>query len=325
MEDCLSEKLLIPDESRFVMFPIQDQDIWDMYQKAEDCFWRAQEVDLSKDKSDWDRLNNDERRFISMILAFFAASDGIVNENLAERFLKEVQLAEARAFYGMQIAMENIHSIMYSKLIDKYIDDKFERIKLFNAINNYDCIRKKADWALNWIEDKSSCFAMRLIAFACVEGIFFSGAFCSIYWLKKRKIMPGLTFSNELISRDEALHTEFAVLLYNKLSNKLDKELVLKIVTEAVKIEQQFICDALPCRLIGMNNQLMSKYIEFVADRLLTQLGNEKYYNTSNPFDWMELISIEGKTNFFEKRVGEYALANKDSKLEEDFSFDGEF
>ena len=325
MEDCLSEKLLIPDDSRFVMFPIQDQDIWDMYQKAEDCFWRAQEVDLSKDKSDWNRLSNDERRFISMILAFFAASDGIVNENLAERFLKEVQLAEARAFYGMQIAMENIHSIMYSKLIDKYIDDKFERIKLFNAINNYDCIRKKADWALNWIEDKSSSFAIRLIAFACVEGIFFSGAFCSIYWLKKRKIMPGLTFSNELISRDEALHTEFAVLLYNKLSNKLDKDLVLKIVSEAVKIEQQFICDALPCRLIGMNNQLMSKYIEFVADRLLVQLGNEKHYNTSNPFDWMELISIEGKTNFFEKRVGEYALANKDSKLEEDFAFDGDF
>lgn len=326
MECIQNEKILNPDEERFVMFPIKDEEIWQMYQKSEDCFWRAQEVDLSKDLDDWRGLNNDEKKFISMILAFFAASDGIVNENLATRFMSEVQLAEARAFYGMQIAMENIHSIMYSKLIEKYIENKSEKLNLFRAINNFPCIRQKADWALKWIEDKNSNFATRLLAFACVEGIFFSGAFCSIYWLKKRKIMPGLTFSNELISRDEALHTEFAVLLYNKLENKLDKSIIHNIIQEAVIIEQKFICEALPCRLIGMNSELMSKYIEFVADRLLIQLGNEKIYNTANPFDWMELISIEGKTNFFEKRVGEYALANKENELDNStFNFDGDF
>jgi ribonucleoside-diphosphate reductase subunit M2 len=305
------------------MFPIQDQDIWEMYKKAEDCFWRAQEVDLSKDLSHWLSLTNDERYFISMVLAFFAASDGIVLENLGLRFMTEVQIAEAKAFYGFQIAMENIHSIMYSQLIETYISDSNEKSKLFNALENFSCIKKKADWALKWIGDKDSNFATRLVAFACVEGIFFSGAFCAIFWMKKRGLMPVLTFSNELISRDEALHTEFAVLLYNKLENRLENEKIEEIIKNAVEIEKEFICEALPCNLIGMNSKLMSQYIEFVADRLAVQLGNNKIYNSSNPFDFMEMISIEGKTNFFERRVGEYAMAKKDNDGGNDaFDFD---
>lgn len=306
-----AEPLLTSDDNRFVMFPIKDQDIWKMYKKQVECFWRAEEIDLSKDVNHWEALNGDEKHFISMILAFFAASDGIVLENLAVRFMGDVQLAEARAFYGFQIAMENIHSESYSLLIDTYIKNNEEKTKLFNAIDNFPCIKKKSDWAQKWIKDNRSSFATRLVAFACIEGIFFSGAFCSIYWLKKRGLMPGLTFSNELISRDEALHTEFAVLLYNKLQKKINKSRIHEIIKEAVDIEIEFICDALPCRLIGMNSELMSQYIKFVADRLLLQLGYDKIYNVANPFDFMELISLEGKTNFFERKVGEYGLANK--------------
>ena len=304
------EPLLTADDSRFVMFPIADDSIWKMYKKQVDCFWRAEEVDLSKDTTHWESLSNDEKNFVSMILAFFAASDGIVLENLGMRFMGEVQLSEARAFYGFQIAMENIHSEMYSVLIDTYIKDREEKNRLFNALENFECIKKKGDWAQKWINDKRSSFATRLIAFACVEGIFFSGAFCSIYWLKKRGLMPGLTFSNELISRDEALHTEFAVLLYNKLVKKLPKAKIVEIIKEAVEIEKEFICDALPCRLIGMNADLMKQYIEFVADRLCLQLGAGEIFKTSNPFEFMELISLEGKTNFFEKRVGDYSLVS---------------
>ena len=317
----ITEPLLTEDESRYVMFPIQDQNIWSMYKKQVDSFWRAEEVDLSKDLSHWKGLTEEERYFIKMVIAFFAASDGIVMENLAMRFMNDVQLSEARAFYGFQIAMENIHSEMYSLLIETYINDKDEKNKLFNAVKTFPCIRKKADWAIKWINDKRSSFATRLLAFACVEGIFFSGAFCSIYWLKKRGLMPGLTFSNELISRDEALHCEFAILLYSKLLKKTRKDKVYELIKEAVEIEKEFICEALPCRLIGMNSQLMSQYIEFVADRLVVQIGYEKIYKASNPFDFMELISLEGKTNFFEKRVSDYALANKEVK-DDVFSID---
>lgn len=281
-----------------------------MYKKQVDSFWRAEEVDLSKDLSHWKQLTHDEQYFIKMIIAFFAASDGIVSENLAIRFMSDVQLSEARAFYGFQIAMENIHSEMYSLLIETYISDPEEKHRLFNSIHHFPCIKRKADWAIKWIQDKNASFATRLLAFACVEGIFFSGSFCSIFWLKKRGLMPGLSFSNELISRDEGMHCEFAVLLYSKLLRKLKKEHVYEIVGEAVDIEKEFICQALPCRLIGMNHTLMSQYIEFVADRLLLQLGYNKLYNSSNPFDFMELISLQGKTSFFEKRVSEYALAN---------------
>jgi ribonucleotide reductase beta subunit family protein with ferritin-like domain len=309
------EPLLQEDVNRYVMFPIKDQDIWKMYKKQEDLFWRAEEIDLSKDNKDWDTLNDDEKHFISMILAFFAASDGIVLENLGLRFMGEVQLSEARAFYGLQIAMENIHSITYSTLIDTYIKDKEQKHKLFNALNEYECIKKKGQWAIKWINDKKSNFATRLVAFACIEGIFFSGAFCAIYWLKKRGLMPGLTFSNELISRDEALHTEFAVLLHSKLEKPLKKQKIHEIISEAVTIELEFINDSLPCRLIGMNQVLMKQYIEFVADRLSVQLGGDKIYESKNPFDWMENISIETKTNFFEDRVSEYSLTTKNSKL----------
>jgi len=309
--DTAIEPLLTSNEQRYVMFPIKSKSIWSMYKKQVECFWRAEEVDLSKDLTSWATLNSDEQFFIKMILAFFAASDGIVNENLAARFMSDVQLSEARAFYGFQIAMENIHSEMYSLLIDTYIRNELEKTHLFEAVKNYPCIKKKADWAIKWINDKTSSFAMRLVAFACVEGIFFSGAFCSIYWLKKRGKMPGLTFSNELISRDEALHTEFAILLYRQLLHPLDVSTIHAVVKEAVTIEQEFICDALPCRLISMNAKLMSQYIEFIADRLTLQLGYTPIYNANNPFDFMELISMEGKTNFFEKRVGEYALATK--------------
>jgi len=308
------EPLLAPDDNRFVMFPIKYQDIWDMYKKQVDCFWRAEEIDLSKDLDNWQSLSRDEKYFVSMILAFFAASDGIVLENIASRFMTDVQVSEARAFYGFQIAMENVHSETYSLLIETYIKDKSEKNKLFNAIENFPCIKKKSDWAQKWIHDNRSSFATRLVAFACVEGIFFSGAFCSIYWLKKRGLMPGLTFSNELISRDEALHCEFAVLLYSKLIKKADKARIYEIIKEAVEIEIEFICDALPCKLIGMNSDLMSQYIKFVADRLVVQLGYKKIYNVENCFPWMELISLQGKTNFFEKRVSEYALATTTGK-----------
>lgn len=309
-----NEPLLTEDDNRFVMFPIQDDSIWKMYKKQMDCFWRAEEIDLSKDLEHWNNLTDNERHFIQMVLAFFAASDGIVLENLGVRFMTEVQLAEARAFYGFQIAMENIHSETYSLLIDTYIKNKAEKDKLFNAINEFECIGKKAKWATKWIDDKRSSFATRLVAFACVEGIFFSGSFCSIFWLKKRGLMPGLTFSNELISRDEALHTEFAVLLYNKLEKKLSKKKIKEIISEAVEIEKEFICDALPCRLLGMNSNMMAQYIEFMGDRLAVQLGNEKIYNVANPFDFMEMISLERKTNFFESRVSDYALATKSGK-----------
>jgi ribonucleoside-diphosphate reductase subunit M2 len=319
-----NETLLIPDDNRFVMFPIKDDSIWKMYKKQVDCFWRAEEIDLTKDLAHWNALSHDEKYFISMILAFFAASDGIVLENLAVRFMKDVQLAEARAFYGFQIAMENIHSESYSLLIETYIKNPTEKDKLFNAITNFPCISKKAEWAQKWIHDKNSNFATRLVGFACVEGIFFSGAFCSIFWLKKRGLMPGLTFSNELISRDEALHTEFAILLYGKLFDKLSETQIHTIIKEAVEIETEFICDALSCRLIGMNSTMMTQYIQFVADRLCLQLGYDKIYNIANPFDFMQLISIESKTNFFERSVSEYALANK-TKNEDIFEFKEDF
>jgi ribonucleotide reductase beta subunit family protein with ferritin-like domain len=324
MSKNITEPLLAPDDNRFVMFPIKYDDIWQMYKKQIDCFWRAEEIDLSKDLDNWNSLNQDERYFISMILAFFAASDGIVLENLASRFMNDVQVSEARAFYGFQIAMENIHSETYSLLIETYIKDKEEKNKFFNAIEHYPCIKKKSDWAQKWINDNRSSFATRLVAFACIEGIFFSGAFCSIYWLKKRGLMPGLTFSNELISRDEALHCEFAVLLYSKLLKKVDKSRINEIIKEAVDIEIEFICKALPCKLIGMNADLMSQYIKFVADRLAVQLGYKKIYNVSNPFDFMELISLDSKTNFFEKRVSEYALATVSGK-EEAFEINEDF
>lgn len=315
------EPLLKEDANRYVMFPIVDQDIWKMYKKQEDLFWRVEEIDLSKDYKDWDVLSGDEKYFISMILAFFAASDGIVLENLGMRFMSEIQISEARAFYGLQIAMENIHSIMYSTLIETYIKDKTDKSKLFNALSEFECIKKKGDWAIKWINDKKSSFATRLVAFACVEGIFFSGAFCAIFWLKKRGLLPGLTLSNEFISRDEALHTEFAVLLHSKLEKPLKKQKIHEIIKEAVTIETEFINEALSCRLIGMNSMLMQQYIEFVADRLSVQLGGDKIYESSNPFDWMENISIEGKDNFFEKRVSEYSLATKVENPQDAFEF----
>ncbi len=306
------EMLLTENPNRFVMFPLTDKPIWDMYKKQMDCFWRAEEIDLSQDLSHWESLNENEKHFIKMVLAFFAASDGIVLENLGMRFLSEVQLPEARAAYGFQLMMENIHSETYSLLIDTYIKDDDEKSKLFKAIDNFPCIKRKSDWAIKWINDKRSSFATRLLAFACVEGIFFSGSFCAIYWLKKRGLMPGLTFSNELISRDEGMHTDFAVLLYSKLAKKAKKQKVHELFKEAVEIEKEFICEALPCRLIGMNDKLMKQYIEFVADRLVVQLGYPKIFNSSNPFDFMEMISLDGKTNFFEKRVGDYSLASGD-------------
>tara|TARA_Y100000816_G_C26093634_1_gene578305 strand:+ start:461 stop:1453 length:993 start_codon:yes stop_codon:yes gene_type:complete len=318
------ELLLTEDPTRYVMFPIKDSEIWDMYKRQVDCFWRAEEIDLSKDMASWATLTSDEQYFIKMILAFFAASDGIVLENLGLRFMGDVQLAEARAFYGFQIAMENIHSEVYSLLIDTYVKNSIEKDQLFNAVESFPCIKKKADWAIKWINDENSSFATRLLAFACVEGIFFSGAFCSIFWLKKRGKMPGLTFSNELISRDEALHTEFAILLYKKLKHQLPESDALQIIKDAVDIEKEFICDALPCRLISMNSTQMSEYIEYCADRLAIQLGYSKIYHTACPFDFMEQISIEGKTNFFEKRVGEYALAKKE-KTDETFDLDDDF
>ncbi|MCG8340104.1 MAG: ribonucleoside-diphosphate reductase small subunit [Cytophagales bacterium] len=324
----VDEPILKENKHRFVLFPIQHHDIWEFYKKAEASFWTAEEIDLSQDLKDWKNLNKGERHFISHVLAFFAASDGIVNENLAENFVAEVQYTEAKFFYGFQIAIENIHSEAYSLLIDTYIKDSQERARLFNAIETLDCVKKKADWALRWVEKGS--FAERLIAFAAVEGIFFSGSFCAIFWLKKRGLMPGLSFSNELISRDEGLHCDFACLIYNNhLKNKLSVEKVTEIITDAVAIEKEFIIDALPVKLIGMNSDLMSQYIEFVADRLLVELKCPKVYNATNPFDFMEMISLQGKTNFFEKRVGEYQKAGVMQKASEKdstkFTLDEEF
>ena len=296
--------------SRFVIFPIQHTAIWKMYKKAQSAYWTAEEIDLTKDKSDWAKLSDNEKHFIKHILAFFAGSDGIVNENLAARFLNEVQYPEAKSFYAFQIAMETVHSETYSLLIDSYIQDPAEKDHLFNAISTIPCIQLKANWALKWITDDAASFATRLVAFACVEGIFFSGAFCAIYWLKERGIMPGLCFSNELISRDESLHTEFAVLLYSYLQNPLSDDMVHAIVKEAVEIEKEFIVDSIPCRMLGMNADLMSIYIEFVADRLLVQLGCSAIYKARNPFDFMDRIGMSNKTNFFEARVSEYAKAN---------------
>ncbi|XP_028296499.1 ribonucleoside-diphosphate reductase subunit M2 [Gouania willdenowi] len=300
------EPLLKDNPRRFVIFPIQYHDIWKMYKKAEASFWTAEEVDLSKDLQHWESLKDEERFFISHVLAFFAASDGIVNENLVERFSQEVQVTEARCFYGFQIAMENIHSEMYSLLIDTYIREPSEREYLFNAIQTLPCVKKKADWALNWIGNQSATYGERVVAFAAVEGIFFSGSFAAIFWLKKRGLMPGLTFSNELISRDEGLHCDFACLMFKHLLNKPNKHTVNDIIRNAVTIEQEFLTESLPVKLIGMNGDLMKRYIEFVADRLLMELGFNKMYEVENPFDFMENISLEGKTNFFEKRVGEY-------------------
>ncbi|MBT3648041.1 MAG: ribonucleoside-diphosphate reductase [Flavobacteriales bacterium] len=325
-ENSTEEPILKEDPSRFVLFPIKHDDIWAFYKKSEASFWTAEEIDLGADLYDWDnKLNDDERFFIKHVLAFFAASDGIVNENLAENFVSEVQYTEAKFFYGFQIAMENIHSETYSLLIDTYIKDKAEKNKLFNAVETIPCVKKKADWALRWIDNGS--FAERLIAFAAVEGIFFSGSFCSIFWLKKRGLMPGLSFSNELISRDEGMHCDFACLLYtDHLINQLPKETVTGIIKDAVEIEKEFVTDALPVSLIGMNAKLMQQYIEFVADRLLLELGCEKVWGSENPFDFMEMISLQGKTNFFEKRVAEYQKSgvangteNQVFKLDEDF------
>lgn len=319
------EPILTPNNKRFVLFPIKHDKVWNMYKQAEASFWTAEEIDLSHDLNDWEKLNNNERHFVSHILAFFAASDGIVNENLAMRFSSEVQIPEARCFYGFQIAIENIHSETYSLLIDTYIRNPKEREHLFNAIETIPCVKKKAEWALKWIESSDS-FAERLLAFAAVEGIFFSGSFCSIFWLKKRGLMPGLTFSNELISRDEGLHCDFACLLYSMLNNKPSEARVKEIILDAVAFEKEFICEALPVDLIGMNSRMMSNYIEFVADRLLVSLGYSKVFKTPNPFDWMELISLQGKTNFFEKRVAEYqksgVMSGKESQV---FSLDAEF
>ncbi|WP_026904501.1 ribonucleoside-diphosphate reductase small subunit [Pedobacter glucosidilyticus] len=318
------EVLLKENKDRFVILPINYPAIWEMYKRHEASFWTAEEIDLSADQKDWENLNDGERHFISHILAFFAASDGIVNENLAVNFMSEVQVPEARCFYGFQIMMENIHSETYALLIDTYIKDPKERTHLLHAIDTVPCVQKKAQWALRWIE--KGTFAQRLVAFAAVEGIFFSGSFCSIFWLKKRGLMPGLTFSNELISRDEGLHCEFACLLYGMLQNKLSKEEVYEIISEAVEIEKEFISEALPVNLIGMNARLMMQYIEFVADRWLVELGYDKKYHATNPFDFMEMISLQGKTNFFEKRVGDYqksgVLSSKEDQafsLEEDF------
>ncbi|ESN92943.1 hypothetical protein HELRODRAFT_154313 [Helobdella robusta] len=320
------EPLLQPNPRRFVIFPIKHQDIWRFYKMAEASFWTTEEVDMSKDMADWNKLNNDEKHFVKHVLAFFAASDGIVNENLVSRFSKEVQLPEARFFYGFQIAIENIHSEMYSLLIETYIQDSDEKDRLLNAIETVPCVAKKAAWALKWIEDHNSSFALRLVAFAAVEGIFFSGSFASIFWLKKRGVMPGLTFSNELISRDEGLHTDFACLLFKYIVNKPDQSTIHQLIKEAVEIEKEFLTNALPVDLIGMNCLLMCQYIEYVADRLLVELHMEKIWKSENPFDFMDHISLEGKTNFFEKRVGEYQkMGVMGTEAKREFKTDADF
>lgn len=326
--DASEEPLLVEDPHRFVLFPIKHHDIWQFYKNHEAAFWTAEEIDLASDLQDWEKLNDGERHFISHVLAFFAASDGIVNENLAVNFLKEVQYAEAKCFYGFQIAMENIHSETYSLLIDTYIKDPTEKDRMLRAIETIPCVQKKAEWALRWIGNGT--FAERLIAFAAVEGIFFSGSFCSIFWLKKRGLMKGLSFSNELISRDEGLHRDFACLLYtDHIVNKLSEETVYSLIKDAVAIEQEFVTESLPVSLIGMNSKLMNEYIEFVADHLLLSLGLQKVYNAVNPFDFMDMISLQGKTNFFEKKVGEYQKAGvKNSSKEREvqqLSFDADF
>src|SRR6056300_1081841 len=324
----LPEPILQENPNRFVIFPIEQQEIWEMYKKQQACIWTAEEIDLSADIDDWrNKLNDNERHFVKHVLAFFAASDGIVNENLAENFVREVQYSEAKFFYGFQIMMENIHSETYSLLIDTYIKDDKEKDKLFKAIETFPAIKKKADWALKWIESDS--FAERLIAFAGVEGIFFSGSFCSIFWLKKRGLMPGLTFSNELISRDEGVHCDFAVHLHNNhIINKVPKKRIREILIDALNIEREFITESLPVSLIGMNAKLMTQYLEFVTDRLLDQFGCEKEFNVTNPFDFMDMINLQGKTNFFEKRVAEYQKAgvlNNDKKEESNFGLDEDF
>jgi len=317
-----SEKLLQENENRYVIFPIQHKQIWKSYKDAVATFWTPEELDLTKDRNDWEKLSNNERHFIKHVLAFFAGSDGIVMENLVERFMSDIQIPEARNFYAYQVFIEGVHSETYSLLIDTYVTDKIEKDRLFRAIQTIPCVKKKAEWAIKWIQDERSSFATRLVAFAAVEGVFFSGSFCSIYWLKKRGMMPGLTFSNELISRDEGMHTDFAVLLYNMLSNRLDEEVIHELFREAVAIEKEFIIDSLPCNLIGMNSELMAQYIEFVADRLIVQLGYNKIWNSRNPFDFMEMISLRPKSNFFEVRVGEYQKAEIGSaefELADDF------
>jgi len=320
------EPLLEENPGRFVLFPIKHDDIWSMYKKAEASFWTAEEIDLASDLNDWNNLTKNERHFISNVLAFFAASDGIVNENLAANFATEVTSPEARCFYGFQIAVENIHSETYSLLIDTYIKDPNEKDRLLNAISTVPCVQKKARWALKWCDQEHASFAERLVAFSAVEGIFFSGSFCAIFWLKKRGLMPGLGFSNELISRDEGLHTDFACLLYSKLVNKLPESRILDIITSAVEIEKEFVSESLPVELIGMNSFLMKQYIEYVADRLLLELGADKHYHTKNPFDFMDMISLQGKTNFFEKRVGEYAKAGVGStQQDQHFDLDADF
>ena len=321
------EPILIENSGRYVLFPIQNNEIWEMYKKHMASFWVATEIDLSADIKDWEKLSNNEKHFIKWVLAFFAASDGIVLENLTENFINDVQLPEARCFYGFQAAMENVHSETYSLLIDTYIKDQKEKNKLLNAIETIPCIKQKANWALDWMNNDAP-FIQRLVAFACVEGIFFSGSFCSIFWLKKRGLMPGLTFSNELISRDEGLHTDFACLLYRQAKHKMPEDLVHQLVKEAVDCEKNFIIDALPCALIGMNSILMKQYIEFVADRLLRELGHSKFYNVTNPFSFMQMISMQGKTNFFEKRVSEYQKAGVMASLDDvdtTFTIDADF
>lgn len=320
----MEEPLLVGDDSKYTILPVTHHDIMDMYKKAVSSFWVEEEIDLAKDLNDWNnKLDDNERYFISMILAFFAGSDGLINENLGQRFYNEVQNSEARLFYGFQIAMEGIHQEVYAKIIDTYIRDKKQKEQLFNAMTIFPCIKKKADWCKKHIDSEKS-FAERLVAFACVEGIAFSGAFCSIFWVKKRGLLQGLTFSNELISRDEALHTEFAILLYSKLKNKLSFKKIKEIIMEMVEIECEFICDALPCRLIGMNSNSMIEYIKFVADRLSLQLGYSKIYDAKNPYDWMMLISLQSKTNFFENKVSEYALATREV-TDDIFELDSDF
>jgi ribonucleoside-diphosphate reductase beta chain len=322
----ITEPILAENPDRFVILPINYSEVWNMYKTSVASFWTAEEVDLTQDINDWEnKLTDNDRHFIKHVLAFFAASDGIVNENLVLNFMREVQIPEARCFYGFQVAIENIHAEMYSLLIDTYIKDPKEKDYLFHALQNLPCVAKKGEWAMRWI-DNAPTFAHRLIAFAAVEGIFFSGSFCSIYWLKKRGLMPGLTFSNELISRDEGMHTDFACLLYSMLQHKIDPAEVQAIITEAVTFEKEFVTDAIPVSLIGMNAEMMSQYIEFVADRLLMSLGNDKVYGTANPFPWMDMISIQGKTNFFEKRVGDYQKAGVMAKREEQvFSMEADF
>lgn len=325
MANTMNRDILDANPNRFVMFPIEYEEVWKMYKKHVASFWVAEEVDLSSDYVDWVKLSEGEQHFVTMVLAFFAASDGIVLENLGVNFFEEVQSPEVRAFYAFQMAMENIHSEMYSLLIDTYIKDTQKKAKLLNAMTEYDCVKRKSDWAIKWMSSDSP-FKHRLVAFAAVEGIFFSGSFCAIYWLKKRGLMPGLTFSNELIARDEGLHTEFACLLHSMLNDKTEKNVIREIICDAVVIETYFITEAIPVKLIGMNSDLMTQYIKFVADRLMVQLGCEKVYNVSNPFEWMEMISLQGKTNFFEKRVGEYQKSNVMSSVDGNkFTIDADF